>query len=148
MALVELNLNPAPRQLRTFGLIGLAVFGGLAAWAAFQGRLFGMDLGPEAARLAGFTLAGLAGLCGVLAAAWPKGLKPLFIGLSVITLPIGLVVSHVVMLALFFLVLTPLGLAMRAGGWDAMERRLSRGEKTYWKRRSPAPRVDRYFRQF
>ena len=43
---------------------------------------------------------------------------------------LGWVNARVLLSAFFFLVLTPLGLAMRLGGWDPMQRR--RGRSTGW----------------
>ena len=147
MALVELNLNPDKRQLRTFGLIGLVVFGGLAAWAWRTGTLMGFALG-EAQATASYALGALAGICGVFSAVFPEGNKPLFITLSVVTMPIGFVVSHVILLTMYFVVMTPIGLLLRLSGRDPLARSLDRSQNSYWGRRAPQPPVDRYFRQF
>lgn len=47
------------------------------------------------------------------------------------------VVSPVVMGILYFAVFTPMGVAMRAFGWDAMRRARDPAAKSYWIRRDP-----------
>lgn len=55
------------------------------------------------------------------------------------------VVSPVVMGVIYFGVFTPVGLAMRAFGRDAMRRRFERGAATYWVPRDPpGPRDDSF----
>jgi hypothetical protein len=147
VALVELNLNPDKRQLRTFGLIGLVVFGALAGWAWHAGTLLGFQLGQTQAT-ATYALGALAGACGLFSAVFPQGNKPLFVTLSVVTMPIGFVLSHLIMLAMFFLVMTPIGLLLRLSGRDPLARSVDRSQSSYWSQRAPQPPVDRYFRQF
>jgi hypothetical protein len=62
--------------------------------------------------------------------------------------PIGWVVSHTVFAAVYFLVITPIGLALRAAGHDPMERKWNPQSATYWKPREEPPAPSRYFRQF
>ena len=147
MALVELNLNPDRKQLRTFGLIGLVVFGGLGGWAWHNGTLMGFSLGAFQQPVA-VVLGGLAGFCGLCSVVFPAGNKPLFVGLSVITLPIGFVISHLILFTMFFVVMTPIGLLLRLSGRDPLARSLEPAQNSYWGARAPQPPVDRYFRQF
>lgn len=77
----------------------------------------------------------------------PKLNRLVFFGLAGLTFPIGWVVFHVVLAVVYFLVITPIGLGMRLFGRDALGLD-ARGATTYWRKRPPAPAVDRYFRQF
>jgi predicted NodU family carbamoyl transferase len=66
---------------------------------------------------------------------------------SCLTFPIGLAVSSVVLTTIYFVVVTPIALAMRLAGRDTLSRRLDRSAKSYWR---PLPeRTDgsTYFRQ-
>lgn len=147
MALVELNLNPDKKQLRTFGVIGLFVFGALAAWAWRTGTLMGFSLEggqPIVIR----TLGVLAAFCGLCSLVFPSGNRPLFVVLSLITLPIGFVVSHLILFTMYFVVMTPIGLLLRLSGRDPLARSLDRSQNSYWGQRTTQPPVDRYFRQF
>lgn len=63
-------------------------------------------------------------------------------------LPIGWTFSHVILAAIYYGVITPIGLALRLTGHDAMRRRFDPNASSYWlPRRVPADPA-RYFRQF
>jgi hypothetical protein len=144
---MEINWNPDRRRLRTFGAAALAVFAALGAWAMFGRRLFGCDLGG-AAGAAAWALWAAAAACGLLAAAAPRALRPLYVGLSAVGLPIGWLVSHALLAAVFYGVITPIGLAMRLAGRDPLRRWFDPHAPSYWvERRGPAD-IKRYFRQF
>lgn len=60
----------------------------------------------------------------------------------------GVVTSHLVMAAIYYGVVTPVGLAMKLGGRDILNRAIDRNARTYWtkvRRRSDATE---YFRQY
>jgi hypothetical protein len=69
--------------------------------------------------------------------------------MSYLAWPIGFVVSHVVLALVYYLVLTPIGLAMRVFGYDPMRREFDRSAESYWIARDTAEiKAERYFRQF
>ena len=79
--------------------------------------------------------------------AMPRVRRPIYVGWMVAVLPIGVVVSYVVLAAAYFLILTPIGFVRRMFG-DPLQRRFDRQAVTYW---SPArSRTDNrdYLRQF
>jgi len=59
-----------------------------------------------------------------------------------------LVVSFVILAAIYYAVLTPIGLLMRLVGYDPMCRRRDANAASYWTSREPVDDVRRYFRQF
>jgi hypothetical protein len=71
-----------------------------------------------------------------------------FLTLSYAAFPIGFVVSHVILAIVYYLILTPIGLLVRAIGRDPMERRFDRDAESYWVVRQPIDDPGRYFRQF
>jgi len=149
MAWLEINWHPDRRHLRRFGAASVAVFVAAGTWVFFSESLFGFALGEGAAKGTAAALWGLAAVCGILAAAWPIALHPLYLALSLIGLPIGWVVSHVVMAAIYYLVLTPTGLIMRLLGRDPLQRGFDPDAETYWTRRDARDEdAGRYFRQF
>ncbi len=148
MALLEINWKPDRRQLRGFGIAAAVFFAAVAGWLLWRGRLVGFEFSPGAAWTAATVLGGLALVCGALAAAAPKWLRPLYVGLSLVALPIGLVVSHVLLAIVYFGILTPLGLILRVVRGDPLTREFDRDAKTYWECRTPTSDVKRYFRQF
>lgn len=62
--------------------------------------------------------------------------------------PIGWSFSCLLFASVYYLVITPIGLTMRAFGHDPLERRFRREADSYWTERPPDPEPDRYFRQF
>jgi len=147
MGLIAVNWKPDRKQLRGFGLAGLVAFGGLGTWVFFMRSLFGVGLSPAGAQVTGIVLWSVGALCGVLSLTAPVGLRPLYVGLTLIALPIGFVVSHVILGVLFYGVFTPVALVFRLIGRDALHRRFDRDAETYWVRRKPTDDVKRYFRQ-
>jgi hypothetical protein len=138
-----LNRHPTDRQLQQFGGAAL-VFLPLIGWLATgkPGTLEAINF-PV---LGGLAALGLA--LALLGFTKPKMLQPLFVGASLVTLPIGLVVGEVVLLIIFYGLFTPMGILFRLIGRDALQRRLDRGAKTYWQRKSQPVSSARYFRQF
>jgi len=138
VSLVEINWNPEKRELRKFGLIGLVllgaaglilrfVFGAAGIWAVL----------PVAAGLFIF----LVTLTSV------KAGRALYLGLTFAALPIGLVISFLLMAAFYFLVLTPVGLVFKLSGRDVLERRFEPDAPTYWTKRRHTDDPERYFHQ-
>jgi hypothetical protein len=148
MALIDINWKPDQKILRNFGFIAAAVFGALGVWAKFKHSIVFIHLAESTAGAAAWALWALTAACLVLALAFPRGLKYLFLGLTLIGLPIGYVVSHVLMAAIFYLVLTPIGLILRAMGRDSLQRKFDPEAKSYWIPKQPVRDVRRYYRQF
>lgn len=145
--LVQLNLRPDAKQLRQFGFIALGAFAVLGAVVLWRGGLFGLDFG-RAARPVAHALWGLGGLSALFSLVLPRANLPLFTALMVVTFPIGIVVSHVVLALLFFGVLTPVALVFRLIGRDPLMRRFEPERESYWID-LPEPRdTENYFRQF
>ena len=93
-------------------------------------------------------MAGLAVLVGGIGIALPRVAEPAYLALTVSTFPIGWCVSIAVLALLYYVVLTPLGLAFRLAGRDPLDRRRRDGVSTYWKPRRPASDPRRYYQQF
>jgi ABC-type uncharacterized transport system permease subunit len=62
-------------------------------------------------------------------------------------LPLAWTVSTVLLILVYYLVLTPIGLALRLAGRDRMGRRFDSDRTTYWVKRNESD-PSRYFRQF
>jgi MFS family permease len=145
--MIEINLRPEERILRQFGFIALGGFLLLAVLAWTESLLFSFGLGG--ARLS--VTIGLAGI-GILAAlvslVYPKANRPLYVGLVLVAYPIGFVLSYVIMAALFYLMITPVGLLFRLIGRDPMHRRFEPEAETYWVDARAGRSRESYFRQF
>lgn len=131
------RLPTGPKELRKFGLVVGGVFLLLAAWFGWRDS----PLAPYGAAL-GLPLMAL-GL------AWPRGLRAVYLGWMALAFALGTVVSTVVLVAFFYLVVTPVGLLARLAGRDFLSQRLERGARSYWRpREGPPPKPEDYRRQF
>ena len=138
MAIIEINRNPSPRELRVFGL-ALVLFAGLVG-AGFQWRAHA----PGIARVV--WLAGALVATGFFVL--PRIRRPIYLAWMYATFPIGFVVSHLVLALVYYAVLTPTGLMKRLLGRDSMTRRFDPAAKSYWAEHDPHQDPGRYFRQF
>ena len=75
-------------------------------------------------------------------------LQPVFIGMTLLAFPIGMVIGTLAMALTYYLLITPIGLVFRLFGRDLMHRKLDPEAETYWIERPPQVPPERYFRQF
>jgi hypothetical protein len=145
--MVEIDFHPDERTLRQFGWIALGGFAVVAVLAWQEWLVFAFGLGAARPWVAGGLLA-LGVLSALLGRLWPVGNRPLFVGLALLAFPIGFVLSYVILAVLFFGIITPIGLFMRALGHDPLQRRPRPDAPTYWNPAPPRPARSRYFKQF
>lgn len=139
MSVVSVNRDPTPRQLNQFGFIwlGFLTFFGAVLW-------FKVDSNTAAIVL-------WVGAIVIPVIGWlvPAVMRAVFLGMSYAAWPIGYVVSHVVLAIVYYLVMTPIGLAMRLFGYDPMTRRGQLDGTSAWVERADGGRQPHsYFRQF
>jgi hypothetical protein len=139
MALLELKRDPSEREVRLFGLAWLPLF-----CAALAGATWYRGDSGSAAWLS--IAVGLLSVAVTLIR--PSLTRALFLAWMWAAWPIGWLVSHAMMAAIYFLVITPIGLAMRVFGRDPLERRFEPGADSYWLERKREIDPARYFRQF
>ena len=139
MSAIPINWNPSRRDLRWFAGL-LIVF--CAAVAGLWWRRTGGTTGPT-------ILVAVGTLLGSLGLANPAAIRWLYVGWMTAVWPIGWVVSHVLLAAIFWGVITPIGLLLRLTGRDPMCKDFDRSAHSYWIARPPEPSdTRRYFRQF
>ena len=146
-SIIEVNLRPDVRVLRQFGWVALLGFGLLAVIAWNEVLIFAFGLGRARTAVAG-GLAGLAGLSALFSLVQPRANLPVYLGLSLLAYPIGFVVSHVALGALFYGMLTPIGLVFRLVGRDALNRAAEPERESYWIDAGPPRPRESYFKQF
>ena len=145
MALLDVSWQPTDRQLRQFGwiaLVGLPLAGWLVA-----GKPWPLPEATQTQRIALALLTSLGVLAAALAMIRPQALRWPFLGLTLLTLPIGLVVGEIVLMTIYFLLFLPVSLIFRLIGRDALERRIDRTAKTYWQSKAQPAGPESYFRQ-
>ena len=134
---IKLNLHPDRRMLRQFGLLCFAVFGAYGLWRWLDGTAPRVAVGLLAAAATG-------GLLGTLRPQW---LRPVFVGWMILAFPVGWLVSHLLLGALYFAVFTPLGVLLRLLGKDALGLRRSTAA-SYWQKKPQQTDLRRYLRQY
>ena len=136
--MIDINKDPSRRELAWFGLIFLAFWTlvGLLAWLRFDA--FGL----------GVILWSIAALITALYYAVPPLRKGVYLGWIYATYPIGWTIFHLVLAIAWYMVLTPIGLVIRAAGKDPMHRAFDKNAATYWINHEQVSDKSRYFRQF
>ncbi len=139
MALVKINWKPNEKDLRNFGRIAIVAMLLIATilytWKGFALRWCAVIVG----------LGLLIFLFSVFSLKLTRGI---FLGLTLITFPIGLAVSFVLLALFYYLLLTPLGIVFRMMGRDVLNRGFDPSVTSYWKRHRPSNSIKRYFNQF
>jgi len=139
MSLVEIDWNPKQKQLRSFGKIALAAS---TVIALLLYLLKGIAL-KWVLIIFGFGL--IIFIIGMISL---KLTKMIYLGMILFTLPIGYVVSFILLALFYFFLLAPLGLIFRLIGRDPLNRRFDPNKKSYWLSRQSPEGPEQYFHQF
>ncbi|MBK8980564.1 MAG: hypothetical protein IPM29_32070 [Planctomycetes bacterium] len=134
--MIKLDLTPPDRQLSQFGWIALFGFPlvGLALWKSF-------GLNPNLV----WILGGIGALTLVLSRIRPRLILPIYMAMTLIAIPIGFVVSWVLMGLVYYGLFTPFGIAFRLMGRDKLHRLPDDGVPTYWHDHGPQRSPASYF---
>lgn len=138
MSLIRINREPSRRQLAVFA-VGWLLSLFLVGW------LFPLPLGDVSLRDICWVLAVIVPAIGLAVSGFLKGV---YLASAYAALPIGIVVSYVILTVIYYLVLTPIGLVLRSRGYDPLHRRFEPEADSYWVKREPPADNRRYFRQF
>jgi hypothetical protein len=139
MSLVSVNWNPSRKDLNGFRLIAVC------AGVLIAALLYAIKHVDPRWCLAIAAAGGGIGLSGLISL---KLTRAIYIAMMAVTLPIGLVMSLLLMGLFFFGLITPVGLVFRLIGRDALRRRFDPKAATYWIPHQQATKAERYFRQF
>jgi hypothetical protein len=132
----DIRFNPMTRELRQFAGLLAAFCGAVTAWAYWRGWSAGW--------VALFAAAVIVGLIGL---AFPRPLRPLYVGWMVAAFPIGWAVSNVVLGIVFVTVFVPTGLIFRLFGRDALRLRKP-APGSHWTQQAAINDLGRYLRQY
>ncbi|NCY22421.1 hypothetical protein EBX31_10775 [bacterium] len=135
--MIAIQWNPERKQLRQFAGIWFPAFCALVGWSIARktGHWHEVEVG--------WAIAGILSIAGLV---YPSLIRPIFVGLILLTYPIGWVVSHVLLGVIFYGVVTPIGMILRLTGHDPLQLKAPLGN-SLWK--SPVGKTDpaRYLRQ-
>jgi len=142
--MIEFDWTPSDRKLREFGFFALIGFGILGFILAHRLHSF-EERGPWTWPMIAWALAVTCPIVGLLA---PSFLRPLFLVLSLMAFPIGLIVGTFILTVLYFGLFTPLAVLFRIFGRDALRLRGDEKATSYWiQPPSAPPSPASYYRQ-
>jgi RsiW-degrading membrane proteinase PrsW (M82 family) len=130
--------HPTDRMLRQFAALWILFFLAIAARQEFQHHH----------HMAAVVLAALAVTVGPLGLAWPRGIRPIFIGWMGLAYPIGWTVSRIVLGIIFYGLFTPVAWIFRLIGRDELVLKAQPNAVTYWHSKPGAADKAQYMRQF
>jgi hypothetical protein len=130
--------NPTERMLRQFAAIWIVFFAGNAAWQELHHHRHVLAL----------VLAILSVTVGPLGVAWPRAIRPIFVGWMALAYPIGWTVSRIVLGTIFYGLFTPLGWVFRMASRDELGLKKQPDAQTYWRSKTCAADKADYLRQF
>ena len=138
MSVIEINRDPSAKDLRVFGVL-LPIFfglvGGIVYWRVTNSNI-------------AYGIWGFGAIAVALYFLVPALRKPMYLGWIYLAFPIGWIISHVILGATYYLLMTPIGILMRLFGYDSMSRRFDDQADSYWKPRDTNIDSSRYFKQF
>jgi hypothetical protein len=135
MLLADFDWNPNNRKLRQFGCVPL-VLSPAIIW------LWGLSATAAAI---------IAGTCALLCAVGlfrPRALRPVYLAVSMVTIPIGLVLGEVALFCAYLIVFIPLGLLFRLFGRDGLSLKVGPSATTQWREKRQGTSAASYYRQF
>lgn len=136
--MIEINRQPKARDLRIFAVLQLLFFT-FVAW-----RIRSWFTSPTVPAIL-VALAATACVIGLIRPAWLRGY---FVGWLYAVFPIGWTISHLLIAAIYFLLITPLGFLARRFGHDPLRIRRDTTGDTCWLERAQQPRANQYFKQY
>ena len=135
--MISIQWNPERKQLRQFAGIWFPAFCALVGWSIARktGHWHDVEMGWI-----------VAGVISILGLVFPPIIRPIFVGLILLTYPIGWVVSHVLLGLIFYGIVTPIGIILRLTGHDPLQINAPLGN-SLWKSRTGKTDPARYLRQ-
>ena len=131
------NIKSGKRELKQFGITIAVVLAILSCWFLWRGR----D--------GGYILLIITILFLALGLFLPNLLKPLQKMWMTLAVLLGWVMTRVILIVLFYLVVTPIGLLARICGKDFLNRKFDREAQSFWiERKSANPDKKKYENQF
>ena len=136
--MIDLNLNPTRKELKWFAALQV-IFFGIVAFIVVR------KTGSTGAATVIVSVSVVVGVIGWFVLGF---MRAIYVVWMIAVYPIGWTLSHVLMGAIFYLVVTPTAIMMKLCGKDPMQRTLDRAAQSYWQPRPRQEGTRRYFRQF
>lgn len=120
------SIDNSPKTLRNFGVTIGGVMLLIGMWGMYSSSGWGLWLGSGGALLIAFAF---------IASAILKPLNLIWMTLAIV---LGWFMTRFILGALYYLVLTPIGLFLRLSGKDLLHAKANPAAATYWKKREHA----------
>jgi hypothetical protein len=131
------KIKDTPNDIRKFGILLTVVSLLLAAYSAYRGH----STWPWFVGAAVFFL--------ITGFFFRAVLRPLYLGWMKFAFLLGWVNTRLILGVFFYLILTPIGMAMRLFGRDPLYRKFDRKATSYWVKRAPSEfKRERYEQTF
>jgi hypothetical protein len=134
----EIPFRPATKALRQFA----------AAWLVFFMALGAHQYLVRHHPSAGLALMSMAVVIGVLGLVKPSAVRWIFVGWMVVAFPIGWTISELMLLLMYYAILTPVAFLFRLQGRDLLRRKRAPGATTFWLPKDTPQDVRSYLRQY
>ncbi len=134
----DIPFRPTRKSLRQFAAAWLVFFGAFGAHQYFA-------RGHHQVGLVSMVLAAVVGVIGLLK---PATIRWLFVAWMVLAFPIGWTISQVMLVLMFYLILTPVAVFFRLRGRDLLCRKPAPERKSFWLPKATPQDVRSYFRQY
>ena len=138
MSLIKLNTNPPLAQLKSFGRL----------WTPLFAIIIGLNVAFNGHFEAAVTIQIIAAVICFVAWCCPKMLKFPFVAAMIVTYPIGIVAGWVLLRAIYYGCLCPIGLMLKVFRKDLLQQRWDLNSASYWTDRRDVVGSHQYFRQF
>jgi hypothetical protein len=140
----EVNWRPGPAEKRKFAWSLVIGFPCVAIVLFLVRRITSGIWAVEPS----LWLGGMGACLGLLLVAAPFLARPLYVVWYAVASCIGFVVSNVLVAAFYFLILTPVGLLLKASGRVPLSKEPNKRVMSYWRDAEQVTDAKRYFSQF
>lgn len=138
--MIKIDFKPPDKQLREFGYFALA---GFPIIGAIVTQKFG------APPVVGTILLALGAFMGLAAAfSLRQALMPVYVAMMCLAIPIGFVISNLLLGLIYYGLFTPVGLLFRVTGRDPLQRKIDPQADSYWTVRETPRAAPSYLRLY
>ncbi len=141
--MIDVDWKPDHSKLRQFAALW---------WVAWTAAALLVGLGVVGTAAAGdrlpWLLAGVGAVVGMAGLLRPPVVRPVYLVWMALAFPVGWVVSHLLLVILYYGVFSAVGLVMRMGGRDALRLKRPPASESLWVPRPGRRDPESYFRRF
>jgi hypothetical protein len=138
MKLIKINTRPTRRQLNEFGIAWLIFFLLLSALLMWKGT--------SASVL--WVLVTAAFLIPLIGYFCPPFMRLIYLGMTFAAYPIGFIVSHLILMMVYYLIITPTGMVLRLTKRGFFPKKPDKRIQSYWISKTKSRNPDDYFKQY